>query len=1242
MKEFDSISSLVSKGFEGNHVLSSDWFQSMNNWRRAFHNLMSCQINRYVPMRKDDLGFGEITEKSDFVECNRMLLGLENVAPMPIKWEVFPFKGIENVPHGYKISEVVFNRYKAYFAWTCRVYGILRMSQLCLMLRAIMGDWFLKSNLIRKLKYYVLKVNFNADRSDDGNEKVNLNDTLAPVRVHLLLQTCFLTYSAHLKGMDHLIPLMEEVAFYIFQDPWVNTLVFKKKVTLGFQFVGCLSNKGKKVGWKIAGEEMTIPRLYDYKVINVVPSKEYQRTYNDEVYYKAFEVEYMEERAELAKLAPRYNSYLQNMLKGDPMILSKEIPYLRAMIAAAGYMRTDPELSIKEQIETPLLNEDSEIKFRDEVDPEGKYKDETLDKLIYRKSNLKEEIAKEWTVMLENAKRNNGFLREKQFTSEVLRSMTSRSAGITPEKLSTKIFGINIRVNTKMFMALIKGIGMFDILKFQDSLSQKNPGVVSYRQTPSRKTRAVFMLPLYVYVWEQWINYIMRISMTRNFPKEYCFGTASDITLSHTTGRILTDHSRGIYYSALGQMLILLMDYSAFDAHQKWWVMRKPSVDTVLKYLKDNGLDTSFFKFKHISDMIELLWGEKVRTKAYFKILSVRPGPQTIMATDMLLSGELSTILLNNVTNRSIFRLILKSKTPMYDLIKFAFLNLQGDDSASFFRIVCEYGPKVLRAFAFELARIARYGAQELNPFKTTCRRFMYEFLKVTFLYGWHVPLLHMLPFSTERSRTQIGILEFMQGYTSTMREMCNRGIDENLGTKIVAFTWLIMSHEKTRILPFGRTFVSDSERVANTVLKKGYKVEKRDAVFEGDIKVSDKKSKGAIRPRAVKHYSSTRIDTRLYYPVAILYVPQRWGGIGLLPGCGLRVSLVYAMLFMFDRTNYTLRRFVEKAITMLQLKPTNSLARDAVLNLKKEYFGPGLKFIRGTIAYDRVLKSVDSAKKLYDAYGIKLGIYELKHYADLTVERQMEKVKELSRIRWLDLSNEVQFKADSILQGRFTEFTLSTDYGWLENMVLKPGPILTKKKKFSAFTNFGKNLSEGIKTFGCGDSTAMLSISSDEAIRMLRKSKFVNNQITSEQLMTFLSKPAFFNDTKAIKWALEGMGFDSNVSEEFANTIKTNRLAWIVSTILRGFSLYDGFMNLLSLDNETVEKISGGRIGPPNRFYDVPQVISVVKCLFEGIRTGVYRVWQPVVNQDWINAMNLAFKLKVDLLPEVLTKIIP
>jgi hypothetical protein len=1181
--------------------------------------------------------FGELTQSSAFVTGNRLLSVMTNVKPMKINWPVKKFEVLK-IPIPSSLTAQDVKSYRTYIEWSSRVYGILRLSQSLLVLRSAMGPLFEQNPLIRNLKFYVTKSGATGGRDKRGEEEICLKDSLAPTRILVLVHGAFIYHTAWLRKMKRILPVILEIVRYIFVNPFENSVKLKKCSAMGFQMVSAKARGGRRFEWAMNGMDKTFNFLFDYEERDV--NKPVFVT-NDEEYFKALEKEYNDERKVCREVCPTLDQWFRDMLFLEPEKAIKEMVIVRGAYVCAGFLRSDLQRSLVDQLTAPILNSDEEKLVRHFLDPEGKLDGSEIDVLLGDLSPLQENLKVEWSNIMSLAHERKAIMNEKEFIRSLASRVTSKSASVTPirKRVPTSKGVYNISFGDKRAFFYLLGKKILNREELNRQLTEKYPGRTSTRQTPLRLTRGIFMLSVYIFAYEQILWRILSESMERKVPTNYRFGTASDFTLATTSGNILRDHAIGLHCTGRGYALLFLMDYSQFDSHQKFHITRKQALSVILGKLKELNYRGKFLDFPDLGTLINELWGKGKRSSAHFAIKSVVSGePTVVVKFDALASGEQVTIYFNNVTNRAMFRDFLKIRDSLSGVAGFRRVTFQGDDTFSVYEIGSVPKATQIRERLENLNFRGLLGGQQLNVIKTVARIFYYEYLKVTALYGMLVPLLHMTPFTTERDRTLDESLEVTRGYVSFMRTMANRGVPEAFCFKIVLYTWLLRSYDRTKLKAYDKIFLTDDVNLLTELLSKGINIKLRTDETEGNLvyKVGRPKIPGftLINSRSLGSFLLNPVSSRYYYPVGCVFAPSQFGGGGLIPQYGnMRTSDLITIRFCHEDPVFC--KYVNSAITVMKMLPKQSISEEVVDVLKRDAFKPGIKMVEGSLEHWRVQLAKEAEEKLL-TQNIKVGRLSLSHYAEFLVEQQIPNIKAFKPIKFDERAYLNSVRIEKLRLSDFDIYDVRKEYGWIGQVEMVKGKELIKIKKHCPFVYLDESLQQTILTYGSGYERNTIGFNKDVSLRRLNNdSTFANRQITEDMLFRFLSNPRIGTDVNKIVLSLLAMGYDQVAAMNFAKAISGNKLSWYLGLMAHGFSVNDGFMNMLRMGPTSVSRIVGTSPFPASKTYDIIKLICVLKSLYEGMWSGKHFEYKPILTNKLFDSMALTLKGVRYLMPE-------
>jgi hypothetical protein len=742
------------------------------------------------------LEFVDSTENKD-----KLKVILEEVDPLEINIPFFDYKPTQEILEPIDITKLEGDTLKEVvrrMGKETAINGKSRISNTLISLRMacnIKGpDTFKNLPAIRRLKYYLQQTSFDPI-VETSRGTISVTDTtvdcMASVRMITLMNCALHSVMNMLPGWSD---VLDEMAVFLFQNPFVNTSKLKKASSILKQMMFSISTTGYAVQWipdTGLGKE---PNDHHYSSYTFQPISELG---NDRAAYIANRSEIEDSIKELKKLgltktALAYKKMLSIEVNKKNITRASYLIFPEAM---SGFLRADDELNwMKQHIKShpwqtnPITKEKGDPDTHKEPPKFQPY----LDRL--------------WGEFVRDGFKDHLFVDYPTWERRLMSYMTPKASGWSTEfnvNLGGEDISITATDKTINFMSHVDEWVDPETVKTRHTI--ENPGKLFVRNVPARDQRTVFGADAAVYVAETHFgSALLRWQSTH-----------PNYTITRQVGRVLADHRAGMVESANPYTLILLMDFSAFDTSQKYANMRKPTIDAVKKAVKAEGFDVdgknlyltgSWGPWKDFLEPVVVVW-EKTRDAVY-------KAGRWLLHTDQLGSGEFMTITINNMTNLANFRYSVDQlylQMPEFRTYIPGEIQFMGDDSMSIYKkakgSIVGNGDSKSVFSSDELVKLRKVLSQaasdnglDLSEPKTSVRCFYYEYLKKMAVYGWIIsrfPQLHFL--CSERPSFRDPVLETLRSYVSFASEFVSRGADPDVVMVFMLHTWNLKRRVKYR-----------------------------------------------------------------------------------------------------------------------------------------------------------------------------------------------------------------------------------------------------------------------------------------------------------------------------------------------------------------------------------------------------------------------------------------------------------
>jgi very-short-patch-repair endonuclease len=524
-----------------------------------------------------------------------------------------------------------------------------------------------------------------------------------------------------------------ELTLFIFQDPWANTIAYKKAKSVLVDSILMGATGGIMLQWGKGHDG-----LRNYQIKNIVQDDGV--VWNDSVVVKAKIGAIKEELIKLTELGLPHNARFY-----ASMITAESTPdnWKTAMDATfievhGGYFRGNLDPAFRKQIAGALPER--------EHYPMGEYIVSYVRDMIANNAGKFHQTWKDYKASLPGI-------------------MTTRSAGGRSVKVVVTSGKKKIPISyTNKFMAYFSDPkGITDPQNVKDVLTWRSPGIMFSRDVPARDSRMVLGVPIEYYSAEGW----WIPAFMRHMAKEDQF------TITKESGIVIDDHLREFVATTDPHTLVISMDYSAFDAHENYANFRKHLLEgmrqgfRVINLWDKKILDEGKLVWKGYKEIIETQFGLKIKRALFMSKTGMT------LAIDMVMSGEFGTIIYNNITNWSSLRSIWstlrgddRTRHIISGKVKNHEIKIQGDDSIILWSVISLLTADELNTVLAVIEETAENNGLEINGIKTMIAYFKASYLKKTIQYGVYQPRKHQIQtltrengnLSTDRVQAMIGL----------------------------------------------------------------------------------------------------------------------------------------------------------------------------------------------------------------------------------------------------------------------------------------------------------------------------------------------------------------------------------------------------------------------------------------------------------------------------------------------------
>jgi hypothetical protein len=997
-------------------------------------------------------------------------------------------------------------------------------------------------------------------------------DSMAPTRCLTLLRGAEMYLASKLPK-----DLVVELTRFLFKNPYVHQMKLKKMFGVLKQSVFSKSpiGKGYHPRWKMHAYDVVEPSMPRFEVHVPVD--------DDGVYYEVMKDAINEQlealiEAGLVECHKFWTHMISAEVNEENMDMACYTPALNLM---CGFARSEKYLSHKEQFAkapapaTPIPGFGSEI-------------------------NTAKYLRAIWRDLIKECFRVKAFpVSEKEYLSRIPYILTSRSAGGAKVSLqvgfrsrvpgavwSTKhrkyMLQMSFTDKTMNFFA-----GPFNFigreLVLLNRSSPTNPHNIANRDTPGRLRRAVLMVPLQEYLIEGIIApTIMDIQSTHTVRQADPLDPGAIYTVGSETGTVWHDHIHGMVASSDPDRLIVLADFSQFDSSEREHNMRQFMRQGIeegfreMGYVRDSG--EKFMGFKTFVDAVLTL--QELRVKSYFRTREGTP----VHKLDQLLSGEFLTLVINNVSNTACFRSfldMLKSKYggDLSSAIKLILVRFQGDDSFQIWKIDNErWNVKRYTDFVKLQSKNAMHAGFDLNFDKTVTRKFYYEYLKKTFIYGYAVPRANQTTMSSsETPAFFLSPVESTVAVGGVAATSSARAMDHKYLTYMHMFYWNFKRTVKAQKFKFQR----GSNEVSWCAL-----------------------------------------------PFGAYFTPSKMKGCGRLLGT-IHFPAADGLIGWYAAHDPTLAGIINTAATILDVPPlgikrtlakmllegTATYPADVFAEMKR-YNKEHVMDIRKVIACKKALRRLGSK-------GISLGHLSYMNFSESMMEKAITSAKRLMLIESAARGENMHMYIDNM--SKPVKDFVSAEFGWMKHMVIDDRKELEDALPMCPMAGLSDDLKNMVKKVGISTSHDRYRVFSTVLNTYFRKDRKFPRHVRSEDVVPVLAKPEILADPVAINDILIGIGLDSAIAAQAATEIVSNHEFLITTDSLISFR--DPVINLLDFSIGNYSRVTTPVMLGDKVLNSIARQMALGKAIYECMRTGVLKRQKLIITDASRAEMLVKFK---------------
>jgi hypothetical protein len=668
------------------------------------------------------------------------------------------------------------------------------------------------------------------------------------------------------------------------------------------------------------------------------------------------------------------------------------------------------------------------------------------------------------------------------------------------------------------------------------------------REVPAgRHPRAIMMMTIEKYIGESAFGLLLM---------EWQQDVMKDFTVAESYGVVPIDHSSCAKASGEPDLMLDDDDFTAFDAYQKENT-RKPSRIAVRKAFNETPLaGVKWGPFRDFIEPVEIMWGPGIEYEADY--VSKARADVRVNTVNLLPSGRFITFNQNNIINLSNddhFQAEFR-KTTLPKVMKLDQRSLQGDDAQCIWKLGAGYNAVRLQEFLDLKKRVADDNELDLNTGKTNARRYMGEYLKVRFLYGYHIPLLHVQLIGAERVSPALFPTNLMRGEIAKHAVIVGRGYDH------------------TFVHIFGLHMFN---------LRRGIRHED---------------------PRGRAWY---------YLPYASIWTPGTLNGGGQHPCTLMGASKDSVLAYdLFANPSPEYRQLFEKvklAAGILTTKRNRSL-RDHVARSvasgriePKDSFSAGVDLINATLLPDRVRISEQLRHKfpkdLRRAY-TNMAYNTL--YEDVFGDTQNVTLDERAKV----MSVVAYMAAEDA-----GELSNLDDYQWInKSFRFEDGPEVERYTDACNTPIFRGNIREATLRYGSVASKSVRETGVSDMLRPLKRDKYWPRNYSDAQLISRLMQPDLLTNFPHMVEYLQLCGASSEAANQTALNVTQKAEAYVltdasVNFSLKGSDLTHGF----KLDLEGLRHVvDNSSFEHNNIHHNIISTIAFYHSFVHGICTGSFK----------------------------------
>jgi hypothetical protein len=1097
----------------------------------------------------DGHGFDYVVKVNKINKVERIL---KDVKPLKfnIEFEKYDSEDIYlSSVHKSKVSEAVWKEVK-HRAYDEQVIGsTMRFPQtlFCAVLAGIETvSWkVVKENVfLRMLKYYWT---YDDEPFVEVGPKANINlvgnDSLAPKRCILLLEM-FITSVQGIGNLDATI----EIFNFLIHNPDARAKKLKDMTSVLNQSIFSKCDEMNIIDWKL--DKRNRPYQVGRRTI-------YD---NDKVYFSFVEKSIRSSLKDLKLwgMSKVHDLYYMSIFGKFNDENRKIVPWLTGISKYTGFTRTERDKSHRKQME----------KVPD-LDPS--------------KVRMGEHIRNHFSTAVEFVVREGRLLSKKEFFRVAFTRNTNKSEGFlryqakiqfkTPIPQVTDREGIMmLTLSKKMELFLVNPYYQTSGERLLESLTEERPGAPGNRDVKGGKaSRSIMPIGGPPFVFNSYIADPVEdfVDEGRNVN-----GIDFSVFVDLVTGNPLVDQGRYMVESSNGQTLQLLADYTAFDASM--------GKDNFRKY-KIAGMKNGFIKVGMWDEEDEFL-GFKNFAHAYVEYESsflsgkhIKFGDGSTIVVFNELSGERWTKTQNNFTNNSNmmnFHADL-SKSDLNSVFHVENVKYVGDDSVQIVRLSRDkYNLASHTKLVNTLVNVCAENGLEINDEKTVGRLFYSEYLKKTFVGGYHFPNIMQMTLITAENPTQdINPIEYGISRVAYANTYIARGGTHDFVNAFVHYQWMLRRTVK-------------------------------------------KNPTGAERSSGIVRW--------FVMPYVLMWTPISLGGIGTMPWTTLG-AMKDVLLAYYTQHNSVWKRYCNIAIHMMKIREVNikRIVSDIFLNGDKDQIsivdmGEGVSgedvlkpmkdYFEKYVILDYKQKDAKIAVASLKKKGIDIGKLSYLHVKERVLTKAIENnpsiIKKMGAYRNVQAQKYI-LRRNMMIENEYKIVDYFGKYEWLKYLEIKVKDELDEIDYVEPVVGLDPKISFLYRRYGYNLTVNGTIKNLKNIISRAKRDPGFPRDLTPEAIFGVVTSPNVMEHPELMASCLIAMGLSSQLSSEISTQISQHVAALNFSINSSLFSTNDGVMS--NLDFSSVNKLMLlGSIDINNNLLknligDVTMLMSVYEC----IRTG-------------------------------------